>query len=785
MSQVSYQVPGRKAAEGEDKLPRIIGTPWTATGVYPGWQTGDRISLTDPRQPCPDPREIGRGPLPEAMGRFKALQLTGVGVQMEYEVAATRVYEAVVSRIVDGLARVERRFRVENVREPLWLMIGNVASNEVAGLSLDFPNRQTGNAKCVQLFKDRTGFAKVRVAQSNKPIEFSVVLSGEGMGRAELNAAGPDRSGFPPRRWPQRLSTVEKRGTNASAVVVDELSLPLANPWKRNIRLADMGFFSDGRAAGVTFDGDVWIVSGLAAKPCKPIWQRYASGFHEPLSLCIRNGDLFVFDRNGIWRLRDVDGNGEADRYELFCNEFAQTAETREFASGMKLAPDGSFVIAKGGQEKSFRGKANGTVLRISADGKRTETLGWGLRQPFVGVNPRNGMVTASDQQGNYVPATPIDIIRADQYYGFLPSFAPKEKYPAPIAEPLTWIPHAVNASGAAQVWLTEARMGPLSGALIHIGYNRPEIFLVRLNNRGGYEQAAVVSITQDFDFAPLNGAVNPADGQLYVTGFQIWGTTARQVSGLARLRYTGAPSTLPREVAATAEGILLRFDVPLDPVKAVDTASFSVERWNYKRTASYGSPHYKLDGSIGQEWLSPSSAYLSRDRKAVFIGVPDMKPADQMRVGWALATVEGAAFEQNAYLTPRELKKINLRIENFNPVQIDLTPRPRPRTKTTVSAVEGRRLASLMGCTACHSTDGTLNGKVGPSWKGLYGSERRFTKGEPAIADDDYIRQSVLDPAARTVAGFDKSDAGMPSYAGVLDEEQIQSIILFIQTLK
>ena len=43
--------------------------------------------------------------------------------------------------------------------------------------------------------------------------------------------------------------------------------------------------------------------------------------------------------------------------------------------------------------------------------------------------------------------------------------------------------------------------------------------------------QAAVVSVTRDLDFAPLAGAVNPMDGQLYVTGFQIFGTTAKQVS--------------------------------------------------------------------------------------------------------------------------------------------------------------------------------------------------------------------------------------------------------------
>jgi cytochrome c2 len=566
---------------------------------------------------------------------------------------------------------------------------------------------------------------------------------------------------------------------------VDDIPLPLENLWRRNVRLADIAFFGDGRAAAVTFDGDVWLITGLAEKSENVSWQRFASGFHEPLSLCIRDGNVFVFDRNGIWRLRDTNGNGEADRHELFSNAFAQTAETREFASGMKLAPDNSFIIAKGGQQSSTLGKLNGTVLRVSPDGKDIKVLGWGLRQPFIGVHPRTGMITASDQQGHYVPATPLHVIRDHQYYGFLAGLQPKEKYPATIAEPLLWIPHAVNASGAGQVWLNGARMGPLNDALVHIGYSRPEIFLVRLNSRGAQPQGAVVSIAQNLEFAPLNGAVNPADGQLYVTGFQIWGSTARRTSGLARLRYTSGPGTLPREVAPMDKGILLRFDVALDAKKTADPANFSVERWNYKRTANYGSPHFKLDGTPGQQWMTPSSAYVSRDNKSVFIGLRDMQPVMQMRVSWSLAARDGSSFEQNAYLTPHELTKFDPTKEGFDPLTVDLTPRIDRLVPVPVTVQEGQRLAGLMGCTACHSVDGTTAGKVGPSWKGLFGAQREFKAGEPVVADEAYLHESILDPTAKVVQGFEKNDAGMPSYAGVLTEQQIQALILYIKTLK
>jgi hypothetical protein len=109
----------------------------------------------------------------------------------------------------------------------------------------------------------------------------------------------------------------------------------------------------------------------------------------------------------------------------------------------------------------------------------------------------------------------------------------------------------------------------------------------VLLNDRASRLQASVVSITRAFDFPLLNGSVNPIDGQLYLAGFQIlgWGTTATRLAGLGRVRYTGAPFTGPREIIPMETGILVRFDVPLDPASASNADNFSLTSWHYKRT--------------------------------------------------------------------------------------------------------------------------------------------------------------------------------------------------------
>ena len=296
-----------------------------------------------------------------------------------------------------------------------------------------------------------------------------------------------------------------------------------------------------------------------------------------------------------------------------------------------------------------------------------------------------------------------------------------------------------------------------------------------------------MVPFTQDLIFSPLNGAVNPADGQLYVTGFQIWGTTAKRISGLARIRYTGKKRVLLKELTPMEQGVLLRFNEPLDLKLATDPASYSIERWNYKRTASYGSPHLKLDGTPGQEWMVASSAYLSKDAQSVFIGIPDMKPnVMQLRVGWGLEGTDGGKAENNAYTTPYALAKFDPLKEGFGDIKVDLTPRKAASIAMAKPTVEeGQRLYQMIGCMACHSIDGSVVGKVGPTWKGLYESKLTFKDNTTGTADEAYLRESIVDPNAKIVKGYEKFDAGMPIYAGILNASQIESLVLFIKTLK
>lgn len=772
LAPLTYRDPFNRTGGARAKLPVPVGAVWLANGLFPGWQRGAEISTLDPREPAPSKQEVGRGPLAEEVGRFRALHLPKEGgVELRYALGGVPVVDRL--RASDG--GVRRELRVGAATEELLLVVATRAPGVPAKVTLQ------ADANPAVRLDDMGPVTFVRVAPRAQPVEFGVWLA-PADAAAPPAAATATLSTAP--RWPQVLTTRATLSTAKDAFVADDIALPVGNPWRRHLRLGDIQFFPDGRAAGVTIDGDVWLIDGLASDLGQMRWRRFASGLHEPLSLAIRDGDIFVFDRNGVWRLRDTDGDGEADTHEMFCNLFAQTADTREFANNMKLAPDGSFVIAKGGQRGDTLAKDSGTVLRIAPDGKSVTTLGWGFRQPYVGVHPRTGLITATDQEGNYVPATPVFVVDKNEYHGFLAGFLPVEKYPAPIAEPVVWLPHMFNASGVSQLWLAGGRMGPLNGALIHVGYNRAELFVVRLSERTAKRQAAVMSLTHDIPYSLLGGAVNPTDGQLYVTGFQIYAATAERISGLTRIRYTGAEYTQPREIVAMDQGVLLRFDVALDPKCALDPVNYRAARWNYRRAASYGSPHFRPDGELGQEPMLPSSVYLSLDRRSVFVGIPDMRAGVmQMQVGWSLATAKGAAAEDEAFLTPRQLARFEPTAEGFDEITVDLTPRKlagQTATATALTAADGQKLAEAYACLACHSTDGSK--KVGPTWLGLPGQMRKFKGGTQAVADDAYLRESILFSSAKLVEG---SDEGMPAYAGILNDQQVDALILYLKSLQ
>lgn len=94
--------------------------------------------------------------------------------------------------------------------------------------------------------------------------------------------------------------------------------------------------------------------------------------------------------------------------------------------------------------------------------------------------------------------------------------------------------------------------------------------------------------------------------------------------------------------------------------------------------------------------------------------------------------------------------------------------------------AAAGEQLAASSGCTGCHTIDGSA--LVGPSWKGVYGHEVTLDDGSTVTADDAYIAESIRDPGAKIVEGFQNI---MPTTFADWSDEQVNNIIAYIKTLE
>ncbi|WP_298482578.1 cytochrome c family protein, partial [uncultured Chloroflexus sp.] len=80
-------------------------------------------------------------------------------------------------------------------------------------------------------------------------------------------------------------------------------------------------------------------------------------------------------------------------------------------------------------------------------------------------------------------------------------------------------------------------------------------------------------------------------------------------------------------------------------------------------------------------------------------------------------------------------------------------------------------------GCMSCHPA----GGGVGPDLHGLYGMTRPLADGSTVAADEEYLRESILNPNAKVADGYAPM---MPSFEGQLSEDELKQLIEYIKSL-
>jgi cytochrome c oxidase subunit 2 len=93
--------------------------------------------------------------------------------------------------------------------------------------------------------------------------------------------------------------------------------------------------------------------------------------------------------------------------------------------------------------------------------------------------------------------------------------------------------------------------------------------------------------------------------------------------------------------------------------------------------------------------------------------------------------------------------------------------------------AEEGEKLFTSLGCVTCHLANGQGRG---PKLQGVFGSKVLLSDGSTVIADENYIRESIMMPAAKIVAGYVPL---MPTFQGQVSEEQLTQLIAYVKSLQ
>lgn len=688
---------GRGGLEGQIKP---AGDLAFSTTQIPGWGGASE-----------DPRTDHQGNLDPKLAKWRGLYLNGDAVVLSYEVGGATIletpgYDSVTkafSRIVstsglkddttlllgelpggsgsvgsDGSATVEAPGEGGNAR-----VLAVALSGAPVGARLE-----VGNGGRVSLKLPRGGAAKFGVALwSGSKTELPKISELAKAATPKADLATLTKGG--PAHWGAPLVTKGKLSEKQDAYVIDEISLPDDNPYKSWLRPGGHDFFPDGKVALVNISGDVWIVDGIDEKLEKVTWKRFATGLFQPLGCKVVDGKIYVLGRDQITRLHDLNNDGEADYYENFNNDCVVTDNYHEFALDLQTDRAGNFYYAKGSPwEPTVTSPHQGCLLKVSKDGGKMEIVATGLRAPNgLGMGPQD-QLTCSDNQGHWMPANRLNLIKPGGFYGMVPAAhkdltftrsdgstfkanpsteaarkefktrfwgSMAEPIPTEMDPPMVWLPMNVDNSPGGEVWVPSSnKWGPLGGQMLHLSYGHCILYSVLQESVGDQIQGAVVKLAGKFPSGIMRGRFSPKDGQLYVTGLNVWQSDAAKFGCFNRVRFTGKSIAQPIAIKTSKSGVALTFTADLDAASAEDRQNWNVERWNYKWSGQYGSKDYSIaDPSKAiKDLVLINTVKLSPDKRTVILDLPDMGPANQLKITYRIKSADGSGLSNEIYQT-------------------------------------------------------------------------------------------------------------------------------------
>ena len=696
----------------------LAGTPWDGKHGGNSFMPGNRSAYYFTTKPPAevtekDPRELDNGkpngPLPDEIAEYFGVYRVEGSSVLHYSLNGVEIFEQ--PRLIEG--DLVRSFHIAEREKPISVKISypvpSLGEGEalrevrttVLGLS-DDPLAISLDSGLVEV--QDTGSRVLNLPGDSSAQDVHVVYSFDDTHPEEIppvDIAALRQGG--PALYPETIEVAGRLGSDDIPYAVDSIPLPSDNPWESEIRFGAFDFFPDGkRAACSTWNGDVWIASGIDGKLDKVTWRRFASGLYQTLGLKIVDGTVYTMGRDQITKLHDLNEDGEADYYECFNNDVNITEGFHEFAFDLQTDAEGNFYFSKGmpvlGGGRGFAPwtEHNGTILKVSSDGEKLERMAWGLRAPGgLGLGP-NGELTTGENEGSYVPRCKITWSKPDgsSFHGVVPSEWEDKQFirtldgaPTDYERPLCWLPYYVDNSSGSQFWVPEnSSWKTHAGHMLHLSYGKSSVYRVLIDEVDGQVQGGVYRLPIELTTAVMRGRFHPVTGELYLIGFRGWQTNGG--TGFQRVRYTGNENPVPTALEVHENGIVVKFSEALDPEVASDPRRYSISKWDYVWGPMYGSGRFSIDdrdddaraaalldhskGSQNQtDSVSVRAASLLDGGRTVFLYIPEMTPAMQMEIKMDLASAKGTEFRETLWNTIHNLRP------DFTEHGLDLTNLP------------------------------------------------------------------------------------------------------------
>ena len=634
-------------------------------------------SLSDPR--VGDLPKLGR--LPSSWAKFKGVYRHGKKVIFSYTAGSVSVLD--MPEMIDGV--IVRTIQTTGGELEMVIASGKA---EIKGSTALING--CGFITTAGSFSEKEGNLVLKVSDKNFNIFYSKASN---LGEAKkVKVSNSDLMALTkggPAQWTETFKSQSKLNSSGKgAYVVDSIGVPYNNKYDKRMRISAVDFFSDGTTAAVcTWDGSVWIVKNIDDKLDKVEWKHFASGLHEPMGLRIVNDKIYTVADDQITRFHDYNNDGEADFYECFNNDWDLTSGFHAFCFDLQTDKEGNFYFAFGapvrGGGRSFErlGRHHGSILKVSADGSKLERFATGFRAPNgIGVGP-NGEVTSGDNEGTYVPRSPINWIKKGGFGGVVDTYENYAKMKSTptvkqlsgnrakhldgneMPKPLAWLPKKVDNSGGGQAWVTTDKWGPIQGELLHLSYGQSALYLVLKEMKGEQIQGGVVKIPIRLTSSAMRARFNDKDGQLYIVGLKGWQTNAAKNGGFDRIRYTGKKLNLPVGMKTSTKGISLTFSEKLDAELANDPGSYSLKGADIFWSHNYGSKEFQLGqrdnagkGKQGWTQLKIKSAKLQADGKTVDIEIENFQPAHELEMSIDVESESGDEIIHKFYFTVHNL---------------------------------------------------------------------------------------------------------------------------------